>query len=299
MTKSGCFKESMSFGSGDVAPGRVAAPKLLAAILALIAISSSSPIARAQDAGRSAAGLGSPVAPTQFAAPTTDEIRQSSSASPEELGDLKMLHRNYREAVETYAQGPSDDPTLRNKMGIAYHQLGQLERARKEYLEALRLRPAYTEAANNLGTVEYSRKNNRRAISWYHKALGMAGTDSQITASVHMNLGMAWFARKNYERANLSFQTALKLDPDVFEGRGAVGQILAERSVDERARFHFDMAKLYARQGRNELAIQYLRRSLEEGYKDRKAPWSDDSDFATLRQMPEFQQLIAVEPRVL
>jgi tetratricopeptide (TPR) repeat protein len=114
-----------------------------------------------------------------------------------------------------------------------------------------------------------------------------------------MNLGMAWFARKNYERANASFQTALRLDPDVFEGRGAVGEILAERSVEERARFHFNMAKLYARQGRNELAIQYLRKSLEEGYKDGKAPWSDDADFNALRQMSEFQQLIAVEPRIL
>jgi tetratricopeptide (TPR) repeat protein len=142
-------------------------------------------------------------------------------------------------------------------------------------------------------------KNNRRAISWYHKALKMEGTDSERTASVHMNLGMAWFARKNYEKADLSFQTALRLDPDVFEGRGAVGQILGERSVEERAHFHFDMAKLYARQGRNQLAIQYLRKSLEEGYKNRKAPWSDDSAFATLRQMPEFQQLMTAEPRVL
>jgi len=210
-----------------------------------------------------------------------------------------MLHRNYREAVESYAQGPSNDPTLRNKMGIAYHQWGRVVNAQKEYLEALRLRPAYMEAANNLGTIEYSRKNNRRAISWYRRALKMEETDSARTAPVHMNLGMAWFARKNYEKANLSFQTALRLDPDVFEGRGAVGQVLTERNVAERSRFHFNMAKLYARQGRNELAIQYLRKSLEEGYKDRKAPWSDDSDFAALRQMPEFQQLMTVEPRVL
>jgi tetratricopeptide (TPR) repeat protein len=299
MKKSASFRASVSVRSGRSAPGRLAAPRLLAAILALFEISALSQIARAQDAGRSAAGLGSAAAPVQSASITTDQARPMPAASPEELGDLDMLHRNYREAVETYAQGPSNDPTLRNKMGIAYHQLGWLGNARKAYLEALRLRPAYMEAANNLGSIEYSQKNYRRAISWYHKALRMEGADSSRTASVHMNLGMAWFARKNYEKANLSFQTALKLDPDVFEDRGAVGQILSERNVEERARFHFDMAKLYARQGRNELAIQYLRRSLEEGYKNRKAPWSDDSDFAALRQMPEFQQLMTVEPRVL
>jgi len=299
MKKSACFRASVSFRSGHGAPGRIAAPRLLAAIVALLEVSASGQIARAQNAERSAAGLGSPAAPLQSATATRDETRQSSAASPEEVGDLEMLHRNYREAVESYAQGPSNDPTLRNKMGIAYHQWGRVVNAQKEYLEALRLRPAYMEAANNLGTIEYSRKNNRRAISWYRRALKMEETDSARTAPVHMNLGMAWFARKNYEKANLSFQTALRLDPDVFEGRGAVGQVLTERNVAERSRFHFNMAKLYARQGRNELAIQYLRKSLEEGYKDRKAPWSDDSDFAALRQMPEFQQLMTVEPRVL
>jgi len=150
-----------------------------------------------------------------------------------------------------------------------------------------------------LGTVEYSKKNYRHAISWYRKALRMEGIESPRTAPVHMNLGMAWFARRDYEKANLSFQAALRLDPDVFEHRGTVGQILGERNVEERSRFHFYMAKLYARQGRNQLAIQYLRKSLEEGYTDRKAPWPEDSAFAGLRQMPEFQQLITVQPRVL
>jgi tetratricopeptide (TPR) repeat protein len=271
--------------------------------VALLEIAASGSIASAQNAERSAAGLGSPPAPVQSAVATTLDTRQSSAPrydiTPEELGDLKMLHRNYREAVESYAQGPANDATLRNKMGIAYHQLGQLENSRKEYLAALQLRPAYMEAANNLGTIEYSKKSYRRAISWYHKALRMEGADSVRTASVHMNLGMAWFARKSYEKANLSFQTALRLDPEVFEQRGTVGQILGERNVDERSRFHFYMAKLYARQGRNDLAMQYLRRSLEEGYKDRKTPWSEDADFAALRQLPEFQRLLTVEPRVL
>ena len=155
------------------------------------------------------------------------------------------------------------------------------------------------EAANNLGAIEYSKKNYRRAIRWYQKALRMEEPNSPQTASVQMNLGMAWFVRKNYEKANLSFQTALRLDPNVFEHRGAVGQILEDRNVEERSRLHFYLAKLYAREGRKDLAIQYLRKSLEEGYKDRKEPWSQDADFATLRQMPAFRQLVTVPPRVL
>ncbi|MGO9008746.1 MAG: tetratricopeptide repeat protein [Bryobacteraceae bacterium] len=297
-------KALASSGRGLSGIRRLGVSTLAGTALALLAISVVGQIARAQEAPPTAARPGLTAAPVQTAVATRDETRTALAAarrdiSPEELGDLMMLHRRYREAVESYAQGPANDASLRNKIGIAYHQWGQLENARKAYLQALRLRPAFMEAANNLGTVEYCKKNYRRAISWYRKALGMEEPDSPQTASVLMNLGMAWFARKKYEKANLSFQTALRLDPNVFEHRGTVGQILEDRNVEERSRFHFYLAKLYARQGRNELAIQYLRKSLEEGYKDRKAPWSQDSDFATLRQMPEFQQLVAVAPRVL
>jgi len=289
--------------------GRVLAPlrpmcltrPRLAAVLALFEIVALSPLARTQNAQSSLAGQSAQ--PVQSAIATALETHSAraprADISPEELGDLRMLHRNYREAVESYSQGPAHDPTLHNKMGIAYHQMGQLENSRREYLAALQLRPKYMEAANNLGTVEYSKRNYRHAISWYHRALKMEGSDSTRTASVHMNLGMAWFARKNYQKANLSFQTALRLDPDVFEHRGTVGQILGERNVEERSRFHFYMARLYAQQGRNDLAMQYLRRSLEEGYKDGKAPWAEDGAFTALRQTPEFQRLMAVEPRVL
>ena len=37
------------------------------------------------------------------------------------------------------------------------------------------------------------------------------------SASIHMNLGTAFFARKNYQQATESYQTAMRLDPDVFE----------------------------------------------------------------------------------
>ena len=66
------------------------------------------------------------------------------------------------------------DPVLLNKIGIAYHQMMQLDNARKSYEQALKLKPNYVEAINNLGTVYYARKSFRRAISLYNKALKVA-----------------------------------------------------------------------------------------------------------------------------
>jgi hypothetical protein len=55
---------------------------------------------------------------------------------------------------------------------------------------------------------------------------------------------------------------------------------------------------LYAKASRNELALQYLRKALEEGFKDKKK-LEQDTEFQALRDLPEFKELLALEPRVL
>lgn len=217
--------------------------------------------------------------------------------SPEMRGDIFMARKMYREAVETFQEGNPKDPVLANKIGIAYHQMMQLDNARKSYERALKLKPTYIEAMNNLGTIYYTKKSYRRAISWYNKALKQAPNESR-SASIYMNLGTALFARKQYDKATESYQTAMQIDPDVFERHGNVGVILEERSVEEKAKYHFYLAKLYAKGGRSELAIQYLRKSLEEGFKEKKRI-EEEADFATLRELPEFKELLAREQRVL
>jgi len=216
--------------------------------------------------------------------------------SPEMRGDIFMARKMYREAIETFREGSAKDPVLTNKTGIAYHQLMQLDNARKSYELALRLKPDYVEAMNNLGTVYYAKKNNRRAINWYLRALKLAPEETK-SASIYMNLGTAYFARKRYEDATKTFQTALRLDPDVFERHGNFGVMLEERSVEERGKFHFYMAKLYAKGGRNDLALQYLRKSLEEGFREKKM--GEVPEFAAMKELPEFRQLLVLEPRVL
>jgi tetratricopeptide (TPR) repeat protein len=217
--------------------------------------------------------------------------------SPETRGNVYMARKMYREAIEAFRQGPPKDPVLLNKIGIAYQQMMQLENARKSYEQSVRLKPDYVEALNNLGTVYYARKSYRRAMSWYQRALKLAPQDPK-SSSIYMNLGTAQFARKQYDRATQSYQAALKLDPDVFEHHGNFGVILEERNVEERAKYHFYLARLYAKEGRNELALQYLRKSLEEGFKEKKK-LVEEPDFAGLRTLLEFQELLTKEPRVL
>ena len=223
---------------------------------------------------------------------------QAEAAKPaltaETRGDIFMARKMYREAIEAFSEGSPKDPVLRNKIGIAHHQMMQLDVARKYYEQAVKLNPKYSEAVNNLGTVYYANKSYRRAVSQYKKAIRIA-PDS---ASIHSNLGTAYFARNQIALATEEFRIALKLDPNVFEHHSSYGVMLQERSVQDRAKYHYWMAALYAQDGRSDLALQYLRKALEEGYKERKK-LPEDPAFASLRDLPEFKELLTLEPRVL
>jgi len=218
----------------------------------------------------------------------------SESLSPEKRGDILMARKMYREAAETYKEVKPDSALIQNKIGIAYHQMLKLEIAKRYYERAIKLDPKYAEAINNLGTVYYSRKSYVRSIRFYRRALRL----SPNSASVYSNLGTAYFARKDYKKASETYQKALALDPEVFEHHSTWGVLLQERTVEERAKFHYYLAKTYAQAGMNDRALLYIRKALEEGFTERKK-LMEDPEFVSLRKLPEFQELLAMEPRVL
>ncbi|HZO55151.1 MAG TPA: tetratricopeptide repeat protein [Bryobacteraceae bacterium] len=232
--------------------------------------------------------------PSSSPAPAAAKVEPSKPISLQMRGDIAMARKMYREAIDYYRAATPESAIAWNKIGIAYHHLGDMEQAKRAYSRALKLDPKYAEALNNIGTVYYAQRSYRRAVSQYNKALKL----SPNSAGMWSNLGTAWFARKNYKRAAELYAKALALDPEVFEHRSTAGTLLQERSVGERAKFHFYLAKTYAHAGMNERALQYMRMALEEGFTERKR-FVEDPEFANLQQLPEFQELLALRPRVL
>ncbi|MGC9946625.1 MAG: tetratricopeptide repeat protein [Bryobacteraceae bacterium] len=230
--------------------------------------------------------------------PLTAKPKPSEAATapltPEDRGDVYMARKMYREAIESYQQAPQNSAVVWNKMGIAYHQMLQLDAAMKRYRRAIRLDAKYAEAVNNLGTVYFAEKRYRTATGCYKRALKLAPS----SAAFYSNLGTAYFAVKKYKEAWDAYNTAIQLDPEVFEHRNTFGVTLQERTVEERARFHYYLAKIYARQGRQDLALQYIRKALEEGFTERKK-FLQDPEFAAMRDLPEFKELLKLEPKVL
>ncbi len=223
------------------------------------------------------------------------QVGASAQLTPVERGDVFMARKMYRAAIDQY-QKAAQTPEILNKTGIAYHHLEQLDLAKKYYERALKAQPNFPEALNNLGTVYYEKRNYGKAISQYRKAIKLdAGS-----AVYHKGLGTAYWQDKKYKAAIQAYTEAIKLDPAVFDPSktNGVGTTLEDQSYGERAKLHYFLAKTFAESGMNDKALLYIRKSLEEGFKDRKK-YLEEPEFAKVRETKEFQEMMAAEPHAL
>ena len=81
-------------------------------------------------------------------------------------------------------------------------------------------------------------------------------------------MGFAYYNTNKFTEAATEFQKALELDPRIFERNDKVGTMVQDRSVTNHGLFFFTMAKVYATKGDAAHCAEYLRKSLDEGYKD-------------------------------
>jgi hypothetical protein len=69
-------------------------------------------------------------------------------------------------------------------------------------------------------------------------------------------------------------------------------------SPEDRAAFSFMVAKMYAQAGDFERSLEYLRKAMEEGYKNIGKVYTD-AEFASLRTDPRFTDLMAQKPQAI
>ena len=228
--------------------------------------------------------------PAQVSAATA--APNARQLSGEEIGDLFMARKQYREASETYKRLADQDPknaVYLNKLGISLHQQTALTLALKYYQRAVKADPQYADAQNNIGTIWYQRKKYSKAIRAYQKAIKM----NDGLPVLYSNLGYAYFSNGKYQEALGAFRTALSLDPQFFERGGSrTGSILQDRSVSDRGRFYFLLAKSFAESGNYERCILYLRKAKEEGYTS-IGDVKKDPAFAAVLKDPAVVDLLA------
>jgi tetratricopeptide (TPR) repeat protein len=225
--------------------------------------------------------------PATQAQPSAPAAAPLPPLTPEMLGDTMMAHQRYQAAIEAYKKGPRDSATLWNKMGIAYQLMLNLDEARKCYEKSLKLDSKNAVVLNNLGTIYDSLKEYPSAERMYKKALKY----DPKSALIYKNLGTNLLTQHKYKKGWDYYKEALTYDPDVF-GQSTSPRVENPASVEDRGAMNYYMAKGCIRAGMKDQAIEYLRMALNEGFTSPKKIRAD-SEFAGLRGIPAFEQLMA------
>jgi tetratricopeptide (TPR) repeat protein len=217
-------------------------------------------------------------------------------ATPEQLetrGDELRTEKNFLDAVDFYQAALKAAPgnaSVFNKIGICQLMTQRYREARKSFEHAIRADRKHADAYNNLGVVYYAQRNYSGAIKHYEKAIAL----KDDAASYYNNLGAAYFGKKQFEKAIQNYSKAVELDPDVFERSSHAGVQAQIPSPGDRAHYDYVLAKLYARTGVPERSLHYLKKAMEEGYKDIKNVYKDN-EFSTLRKDPRFAELMSAK----
>jgi Flp pilus assembly protein TadD len=159
---------------------------------------------------------------------------------------------------------PEHAARVQNVRGIGLANEGKWDEAVACFREAVRLRPDYADAFNNLGNVLYFQKKLDEAIAAYEEAVRLspdhAGALSNLgevlrhrgrlddalkycrravelrpdMAAAHNHLGLALSAKEQFEEAVAHCSEAVRLDPNLAEAHHGLGYALLQlRRVDE------------------------------------------------------------------
>ena len=255
-------------------------PLLFAALLLPLA-----PYARSQqsDVPAPAVAASEVSQPSASAAAAADPLL--SRPPSEEIGDVLSARGRFLAAIHVFEALP---PTalIENKLGVACEHMMMFDRARNSFQAAIKLDPSYAEAYNNLGTLAHSQGDLPRAEKMYKKSLKL----KPDSASTLKNLGTLYYAERKFKKGDKAYQQAVALDPHAFDHNPA-HDVQAPAKAQSAGEMHYHMAMTSAQAGSRQLALDYLRKAIGEGFKDRNR-LLHDKEFADLRTTEVFLQMV-------
>jgi len=220
----------------------------------------------------------------------------ATAADLETRGDELHGQKLYFDAIDYYRAALKKSPAaesqakILNKVCRTQLVMTRWHDAQKTCQQAIKADHKLSDAYNNLGVAYYEERRYGTAVKEYRKAIEIDAT----SASYFSNLGAALFSKKEFEPSAQAYQKALELDPDVFERSSRQGVQAQVPRPEDRARYDYVVAKLYAKMGLSDRSLEYLRKAMEEGYKDYKNVYTD-AEFAELRKDKRFTELMAMK----
>ena len=218
------------------------------------------------------------------------DLSKMTVSELEKTGDLARAQKNYFFAIDCFKAGIGKDrknAVLYNKLGLSQLKANDLSGARNNFEKASKLNPKFADAVNNVGAVDYMRKQYGKSAKNFKKAVALEET----RATFHVNLGAAWFSQKKMERAMAEYTRAMELDPDAFRTESKTGIAAQIASPEERAQYSYLLAKAYAKRGDVEGCLQCLKKAKEDGYSNMANVYKDE-EFSQLRGNPKLHEVV-------
>jgi type IV pilus biogenesis/stability protein PilW len=144
----------------------------------------------------------------------TSPQQREAAMSHMRLGDSLLQEGKPSQALGELLKAQEldpDDPQIHNVLGVVYLEKGMAVQAAEQFQKALALDPKYVEVRNNLGIAYLRSGKIQEAI----RELNLAIESPVYTTPqfAYYNLGQAYLALQDYEKARANFSEALKLSP--------------------------------------------------------------------------------------
>jgi type IV pilus assembly protein PilF len=204
---------------------------------------------------------------------TNKAFREKQARAFRDRGERYLGANQSSKALEQFLEALKiypDDPYLHYDMAYAYDVKGMLDKTEYHLKEAIRLKPDYSDAYNYLGFVYFGRGKVDEAIKYYHKAL-----ENELYMNpqdAHMNLGLAYLSRKEYHKAMLHLEEAIRMVPDFAAAYNNLGKAYEGLGQYDKARFNYEKAVQFNPQYAD--AYLNLGRLLYRSGERKRARWS-------------------------
>jgi Tfp pilus assembly protein PilF len=183
-------------------------------------------------------------------------------------------------AIEDYNRAIALDPFYYQAYfmrGMVFEKTGRFNDAIEDYSRVIAINPSYYEVYNNRGMLYKKLGQNEKAIEDLIKAIA---SNPSFDENTYFNLGYAYAEAGLYDKAILTFDQVITVDPtytDAYANRAIVYAVIGqrERALDDfnkaielkpgEAVNYFNRGNFYMTTGRKELAIADFQKACSLG----------------------------------
>ena len=174
---------------------------------------------------------------------TDKAFRERQARASRDRGEQYLAMRETTKALEQFLNALEmypDDPYLHYDLALAYDMKDSLDKTEYHLKEAIKLKPDFSDAFNYLGFVYFRQGKVDDAIKCYHKALD--NILYQKPQDARLNLGVAYLSLKEYQKAVVQLEAAIKLVPTFTAAYDSLGQAYEGLGQYDKARYNYEKA---------------------------------------------------------